>query len=169
MRKTLLAGGILAIATLSTGCATALDGGEKFTRITSDVSPVPFEVRDKDGNLVAGGDTPEYVKLDPDAGLFSRQEFTVRALSPKGETVEGSFNAELNHKTWLSHGIMPVYGFAGQVIDWFTGAIWTTPEQFEIRMPIDGIDAPEPKPEPPSYLSRIRSSLAAFFAPDESQ
>lgn len=150
MSKSLMLSAAVA-ATMFSGCATVIDGGDKFTRITSDISPMKFEVRDKRGNVVATGDTPEWVKLDAGGSLFSREAFTVQAISPDGGgIVKGTFKSQINHTTWLSN-MIPVYGLGGQVVDWFTGAIWTTPDTFELRSPVFDESADlSPKEDPES-------------------
>ncbi len=129
-----------AAAVALSGCATVFDSGDKFTRITSDVSPVRFEVRNSDGELVGAGETPEYVRLDPDAGLFSRETFTVKASGPNGP-MEGEFRSQFNHTTWWSN-VIPIYGLSGQLIDWMSGSIWTVPESFELQSSLSQPEAP---------------------------
>ena len=131
MKLKVLATAIAAPVLLS-GCASMFSGGDNFTRVTSDVSPVPFEITDKSGEVVASGETPEIVKLNPRESLISRNLFTIKAFGPGGES-EQSFESEFNHTTWWSQ-VVPGYGTVSQIIDWGTGAIWKTPEAVDIKV-----------------------------------
>lgn len=117
---------LLCAASLSSGCATIMEGGDEDVMIESRPSGADFVVRNESGEIVARGETPATVNLERGDAWFDGEEYTVECTvdGHKGTQV---LETELSdyYTGNLVFGLASVIGFL--TVDPATGAMW----QFE--------------------------------------
>jgi hypothetical protein len=116
---------VLVIAGLTSGCASILSKSDWPVSIQSTPSGIPFSIRNKEGQEISGGTTPQTITLKSGAGYFSSQKYTV-TFNRNGVTTTREISADING--WYIANIL-FGGLIGLlIVDPITGAMYKLPE-----------------------------------------
>jgi len=103
-------------------------------RIDSEPQNVNYTITDEAGDKVATGTTPDSVILRTSAGIFQKSRYYVDFELPGYESQTNKLNTKISPWYWAN---LIVYfpGFLGAlVIDPFTGAMFTLPDETHAAM-----------------------------------
>lgn len=121
-------------AALLTSCASIMETPLHSVRIDSEPQNVSYTIIDKDGDQVATGTTPDTVVLRTSAGIFQKSRYYVDFESPGYVSQTKKLDAKIAPWYWINV-IVYVPGFLGAlIIDPFTGAMFTLPDEANAAM-----------------------------------
>lgn len=112
----------LALALLSTGCATIVSHSEYPVSFQSTPPGASFSVQDEKGAIVHKGVTPAVVTLDAGAGFFQKADYTVTYQLAGYKDLTRELHAQMD--PWYIGNIV-FGGLIGLlIVDPATGAMW---------------------------------------------
>ncbi len=120
---------------LTTGCATIVSKSEYSVGITSTPSNVPFEIKNRAGEIVFRGVTPQSAVLKAGAGYFKGEKYQV-TFKPKGKKAKPqTFVLDTTLDGWYLGGNLLFGGLPGYlIVDPITGAMYKLPEKFSVNL-----------------------------------
>lgn len=119
------------IAGITSGCASILSKSDWPVSIQSSPSGIPFSIRNKEGQEISAGTTPQTITLKSGAGYFSSQKYTV-TFNRNGVTTTREITADING--WYIANIL-FGGLIGLlIVDPITGAMYKLPESVVANM-----------------------------------
>lgn len=126
---------LIATVGLTTGCATIVSKSEYSVGITSTPSDVPFEIKNRAGEIVFRGVTPQNAVLKAGAGYFKGEKYQV-TFKPKGKkTKPQTFVLDTTLDGWYLGGNLLFGGLVGYlIVDPMTGAMYKLPEKFAVNL-----------------------------------
>jgi len=111
----------LTILTILTGCASVVSDSNYDVKIDSYPRGADITIKDKRGNNVFTGQTPELLSLDSGAGFFQGETYTIEYTKDGYNTSSKVINSEFD--AWVIGNIF-IGGLGGIIIDGATGAMW---------------------------------------------
>jgi len=125
---------VIAIALLSTSCASIVCGTKKKFTINSTPEKAKVSITDKVGNYVYQGETPATIKLKRGAGFFEGQRYTLKFEMEGYESQTLTIESKVNGMYCLGNIIFG--GLIGWlIVDPLTGAMWTmNPKDISVIM-----------------------------------
>lgn len=128
--------GILAASLFAGGCASIVNGGDREISIATRPTGATASVRKSGGgvmDVVAVEKTPCTISLDPKAGYFSGQSYTLRLELPGYKPTEIELTAKMSGWYW---GNLLFGGLIGMLaVDPATGAMWNiAPDKIDRKL-----------------------------------
>ena len=111
----------LTILTILTGCASVVSDSNYDVKLDSYPRGADITIKDKRGNNVFTGQTPELLSLDSGAGFFQGETYTIEYAKDGYNTSSRVINSEFD--AWVIGNIF-IGGLGGIIIDGATGAMW---------------------------------------------
>ena len=132
---------LLAIALLSSGCASVISGPTKTVQIDSPIPGSSASIVNASGARVVSGPLPMTAELARGSGYFKAQGYQVKVSSPGYHTKLFDIRPRLN-PWYLANGLFPFVGAIGAfIVDPNTGAFYTFQEdQFDVDLEPTGQD-----------------------------
>ncbi|SUT93053.1 Uncharacterised protein [[Actinobacillus] rossii] len=126
---------LIVTAGLATGCATIVSKSDYPVSITSTPSQVPFEIKNRAGEIVTRGTTPQSVILKAGAGYFKGEKYQV-TFRPTGKNRQPqTFVLDTTLDGWYLGGNLIFGGLIGYlIVDPMTGAMYKLPEKFAVNL-----------------------------------
>jgi hypothetical protein len=121
-------GGVVVIATLLQGCATALSKSEYTVDVVTKKPNAHFMVYNRKGEYVHQGTTPMLVTLKAQSENFTKEIYTIKTTDG-GTTKSRTLTATITPIYWGN-----VLGFIGFAVDGVTGAMWALPSRVNLDM-----------------------------------
>jgi len=120
MNRFVIAGLLLIVLLIESGCASIMGKSVSRVMIDSDPNGAIVTIKDKRGYVVEKGETPFFVNLSSSAGYFQRAKYQI-ILEKDGydQSVE-NISADLSRYYW--GGILFPVGLI--IVDPLTGAMW---------------------------------------------
>jgi len=106
------------------GCASIVNGTRGDVAIRSDPSGASFEVRDRDGNVVASGETPASARLERNRSVFQPAIYQVVLRKPGYLPKRAAINTRMG--AWCAADWVLL--LLGGLVDGFTGGCWNLEE-----------------------------------------
>ena len=109
------------------GCSSILSDSSYNVRLSSNPQQMEYKVIDKDGAVVASGQTPTVLNLDASSGYFSGAKYKVEITGAGYNKQTIMINASLDG--WYFGNIL-FGGLIGMlIVDPATGSMWKLPDQ----------------------------------------
>lgn len=117
---------MLCIVGLS-GCASIINGSSREVHIKSSPDGAEFTIRNKAGEVVISGTTPQKVLLKSGAGYFRSEAYNVSFRKPGYSSQTTAINTSLSGWYW---GNLLLGGLIGMLaVDPVTGAMYKLPDE----------------------------------------
>ncbi|WP_303818887.1 hypothetical protein [Actinobacillus minor] len=122
---------LVAAAVMATGCATIVSDSKYNVSIQSNPSGASFVIKNRAGNIVQTGTTPQNVILEAGAGYFKGEKYQI-TFTPKGKnTKPQTFELDTKLDGWYLGGNLLFGGLVGYlIVDPLSGAMYKLPEYF---------------------------------------
>ncbi|MBQ7332001.1 MAG: hypothetical protein IJW39_01995 [Opitutales bacterium] len=122
----------LPFVALGTGCASIISDSKYPVTVESFPSGAQFAVKNKSGQLVSQGVTPQQVVLDAGAGFFRPENYTLTFEKQNYGSVMVSERAGID--PWYFGNIVfgGLIGFL--IVDPATGAMWDLPDRISANL-----------------------------------
>ena len=138
MKKLLQVAALSSFVLFSTGCATIMSKSEYLVNIQSAPKGASYVIKNRAGEEVWHGTTPDTVTLKAGAGYFKGERYQITFTLPKnGKNPAVSKTVELDSKLdgWYLGGNLIFGGLLGYlVIDPLTGAMYKLPESVRVNL-----------------------------------
>lgn len=122
MKKTLIFPALLGLLAINSGCASMVSDSTYPVQIKSSPSGKNFIVKNKSGEIIHAGVTPQIVVLKAGDGFFDGATYTVEFAAGNTQMIDSSLDP------WYIGNIFS-FGLVGFfIIDPATGAMWKLPE-----------------------------------------
>lgn len=138
MKKLLSTTLLASTIALSTGCATIVSDSKYNVNIQSTPTGASFEIKNRAGEVVHQGTTPQSVVLKAGAGYFKGEKYQLTFTTPStkvGKKVipgkKQTFILDTKVDGWYAGGNLLFGGLIGYlIVDPLTGAMYKLPESF---------------------------------------
>ena len=120
------------VAPMFSGCATILSERQYPVTFENSGGPTYFAVRNRKGEIVHQGVTPQQVTLDSKAAPFWPAKYNV-TFAGQGDFVQQR-ELKANMDPWVAGNIL-LGGVPGAVVDGATGAMWKLPARVAGEVP----------------------------------
>ncbi|WP_036304128.1 hypothetical protein [Methylomicrobium agile] len=130
MKKTLFS--TIAIAALTSGCASIIHGATDEVKVGSYPDRVDFTVKNEDGEIVMRGVTPQTISLKRGNGYFDGENYNVEFDRQGYVSQSTSIESGLS---WMYPGNLIFGGLVGLlIVDPITGAMWNLDDQVSVTL-----------------------------------
>ena len=138
MKKLLSTTLLASTIALSTGCATIVSDSKYNVNIQSTPTGASFEIKNRAGEVVHQGTTPQSIVLKAGAGYFKGEKYQLTFTTPStkvGKKVipgkKQTFVLDTKVDGWYAGGNLLFGGLIGYlIVDPLTGAMYKLPESF---------------------------------------